>query len=150
MSRREESRTGRSAAVIIEDGRVALIERVRAGQTYFVFPGGGIEAGETAEEACVREIHEELGLEVRLGPLAAVVEFKGGEQLYYLARIVGGEFGTGEGEELTADPDSEAGSYRPVWVDLTGLGDHDVRPGALAEALQSHSLSGKEVLRVKE
>ena len=31
----------RAAVVIVEDGRVALIERVREGHTYFKFPGGG-------------------------------------------------------------------------------------------------------------
>lgn len=32
------------------------------------FPGGGIELGETPEEAAVREFREEIGLEIRLGP----------------------------------------------------------------------------------
>ncbi|WP_406104757.1 NUDIX domain-containing protein [Micromonospora globbae] len=35
-------------------------------------PGGMVEPGETPREACVREIREELSLDVRLGPLLAV------------------------------------------------------------------------------
>jgi 8-oxo-dGTP diphosphatase len=38
------------------------------------FPGGGIEEGETQEEACVREAHEELGAEVR--PLQQVWRYE--------------------------------------------------------------------------
>jgi len=56
----------RAAVVIVENGRVALIERVRDGRTYFVFPGGGVEVGETPENAAVREAEEELGVNVKL------------------------------------------------------------------------------------
>jgi len=53
--------------VIVQAGRVALIKRVRAGRTYYLFPGGGVEEGETPEQAAIREAHEELGVEVELG-----------------------------------------------------------------------------------
>jgi len=33
----------RAGIVLIEDNRVALIERHRAGLHYFVFPGGGVD-----------------------------------------------------------------------------------------------------------
>ena len=56
------------AAAVIEraDGKFLLGQRaadtVYAG--YWEFPGGKIEAGETAHAAIVRELHEELGIEV--------------------------------------------------------------------------------------
>ncbi len=52
----------RCGAIIIKDDKVLLIKRVKPDRTYWVFPGGGIEQGETVEEGLKREIYEETGL----------------------------------------------------------------------------------------
>lgn len=39
------------------------------------FPGGKIEPGELPEQAVVREIHEELGIDVRVGVLLHTIEW---------------------------------------------------------------------------
>lgn len=55
-----------SMAVVVEGGRVLLIRRsVREGDLSWAFPGGVVEAGESAAEAAVRETLEETGLTVR-------------------------------------------------------------------------------------
>lgn len=54
-----------AAAVIVDDGRILAAQRGHgelAGG--WEFPGGKLEPGETAEQACVREVREELGVEV--------------------------------------------------------------------------------------
>ena len=146
----------RSAVIIIEDERVAMIQRLRGGHTYYLFPGGGVEPGETIEEAAIREAYEELGLHIQLGPLVAEVEFCNPElvdrtQYYYLSHSIEGKFGTGEGEELSSSPQSLRGSYRPVWLPLIDLRNHDVRPKELAQALSSDDfIAGKEILRIEE
>ncbi|PJN65177.1 hypothetical protein BAWEI_17160 [Bacillus mycoides] len=68
-------RRNRGAAIIIQGGKIALIKRVREGEMYFVFPGGGIEEGETPEEATKREVYEELGVHIQVEHLIAKVEF---------------------------------------------------------------------------
>lgn len=63
------------AAVICEDGRWLLAER-RAGshlERHWEFPGGKIHAGETPAECIVREIHEELGVEIECQGEVAVI-----------------------------------------------------------------------------
>jgi 8-oxo-dGTP pyrophosphatase MutT (NUDIX family) len=118
----------RSAIVLIKNGKVALIERQRAGRTYYVFPGGGVDEGESIEEAAVREAWEELGINVELARLLATVRFGDEAQHYHLANIVGGSFGTGTGEELASPMSAERGSYVPVWIELADLHGLDVRP----------------------
>jgi 8-oxo-dGTP diphosphatase len=128
----------RAGVILVERDRVAVIERVRRSVApYHLLPGGTVEPGESAAEAAAREAYEELGLSVRLGPLAATVHRNGNVQQYFFASVVGGRFGSGTGAELASPVESESGSYRPVWLPTASLVAHDVRPGPLAELLQS-------------
>ena len=126
----------RAGIVLIEDGKVALIERRRAGLHYYVFPGGGVDADETPEQAALRETKEEIGLDVVIKRKIAEVHIgESGRQYYFLAERVGGRFGSGTGEEFTnADPDNpNEGVYLPVWMPLEELPAHvNVYPADLA------------------
>lgn len=57
-----------SGAVFFDSGDRLLLVK----PTYkdgWNLPGGGVDAGETPREACVREVREELGIEPPIGPL---------------------------------------------------------------------------------
>ena len=125
----------RAGVVLIEDGRVALIERHRAGKHYFVFPGGGADVGETPEQAAIREMEEETGLRVTIKCKVAEIHFDLSVQHYFLVEKVSGEFGSGSGEEFTdSDPENPAqGIYIPTWMALAELPEHDnVYPAEVA------------------
>ncbi|MCI8791429.1 MAG: NUDIX domain-containing protein [Eubacterium sp.] len=65
----------RSQALVCRDGKLLLVEHILFGRDFFNLPGGGIEAGETPEEAALRELKEETGVAGRiLRPLA--IEYK--------------------------------------------------------------------------
>lgn len=65
-------------AVIERDGRIFCVQRPDRGHPAtalkWEFPGGKIEEGERAEDAIVREIGEELDMEIRVGATLKVVE----------------------------------------------------------------------------
>ncbi|WP_438313146.1 NUDIX hydrolase [Sporosarcina sp. FA9] len=123
----------RGSAVLIKNRKVALIKRTKNGVTYYVFPGGGIELGETPEVATKREAYEELGVDIDVKNCIAEIDFEG-KQFFFLGDIVGGVFGTGQGEEFL---DKNKGAYIPEWVDIDDLLFIDVKPKVVAEKVQS-------------
>src|SRR4051812_28938324 len=54
----------RATAVIIKDGRILLMRRIKPHADYYIFPGGGVDGDETPEQAMIREMKEELSLDV--------------------------------------------------------------------------------------
>jgi len=130
-------RSGR--AIVIHEGRLALVQRDLSGHTYYVFPGGGVERDETPEQAALREAHEELGILIRPEKLVAVVRWSEHEMYFYQSSMIGGRFGGVHGPEFHSYPPGR-GTYTPVWLDLPSLTDFDVRPKELATALATGSL----------
>ncbi len=63
-----------AAAVILDaDGRILLVRKT--GTDAFMQPGGKLEPGESAAECLVRELHEELALEVAVADLEPIGRF---------------------------------------------------------------------------
>ena len=60
----------RVCAALIRDGAILMVRHVHDGRDYWTLPGGAVEAGETLEEAVLREMQEETNLSARvMGPL---------------------------------------------------------------------------------
>src|SRR3569832_355812 len=96
-------RLGCSDAINDAKGRNLLTRRADYGQ--WCLPGGRMESGESAAEACEREVFEETGLKIRVKRLVGVyshpdqlVVYPDGNKvhvvaLHFEAEIVGGELG---------------------------------------------------------
>ena len=65
------------AAIIIDEGKIFATQRGYGEfKDGWEFPGGKIEAGETPEDALVREIREELKAEIEVNSFLHTVEYE--------------------------------------------------------------------------
>jgi 8-oxo-dGTP diphosphatase len=124
----------RVRGIIIDDDKIALIERVKPDRTYYIFPGGGIEEGESHVQALQREMKEELGIDVSVGDRFGEhhATASDGQELvnyFYLCKQTGGTFGTGDGPEYQPNtPYAVDGTHDPVWVPLSKLPEINLQP----------------------
>jgi 8-oxo-dGTP diphosphatase len=80
-----------------EDSRLLLIERgTDPGRGLWSLPGGRREPGEDDAAALVREMAEEIGLLVEVGPLAGSVEIGPYRVADYFCTAVGGTLAAGD------------------------------------------------------
>lgn len=127
----------RAGLILIKEDEVALIERYRGGQHYFILPGGQIEENESPTEAVVREALEELGLDVIPEKLVAMVTFFDSPQYYYQVTEKGGLFGAGKGPEMIGLYPDENGTYCAIWKKIRELRSIDVRPAPLIPLIEA-------------
>lgn len=119
--------SARNVAVIIlyrTDGRILLQHRTKDAPTfpdYWAFFGGGIEAGESAEEAVKRESIEELGYELAGPRLFTAHGFvhQGNEHTMH---VFVEEYG---GATLTLGEGQGMGWYTPGETLELAINDHD-------------------------
>lgn len=115
----EPSRVRAGALVIVEE-QILLINCT--GHDFFEIPGGGVEPGESVDDAVRRELREETGLVAdRLRSVAEV--YKDGRREHYFVVDVSGDVSAGL--DL---PDKD----EPRWVPVGSLPDLPVLPKRLA------------------
>ena len=75
-----------AAALVDADGRVLICQRPEGKQLagLWEFPGGKLEPGETPEACLIRELKEELGIEVNSACLAPFVFASHGYESFHL------------------------------------------------------------------
>lgn len=90
------------SAVIFDEGRQKILLTRRQDNGLWCIPGGHMESGESAEEACIREVWEETGLEVEVRKLVGiytspdrVIQYPDGNRfqpvsLHFEVEVVGG------------------------------------------------------------
>jgi len=128
----------RVAGIIIKDGKILLMRRFKNGEApivevgevsnkttksadfttgreYYVFPGGSVEEGESAEKALEREIKEELSLDIRNYNKIFEIDNRGVKEAYYLIMDFIGTPQLGGPEK---DRMSEQNQYYPEWLEL--------------------------------
>lgn len=116
---------GGASGLIVHDGKVLLIRRGKEPyKDHWSLPGGGVEPGETIREAVTREVLEETGLEVDVGPVAGYREEILGPREHYLVLAF---HCTVTGGELCAGDDAAECAY----VDPNDVADLPLTPALL-------------------
>lgn len=94
-----------AVVAVIQDGKILLTQREDF--EVWCLPGGGVEPGESAAQAAVREAYEETGVEVELTGLVGVYSRLGGYEdvhgILFRGKPVGGEPRTQPGETIAVD-----------------------------------------------
>lgn len=114
----------RAVGVIIKDNKILILRRIKNGEEYFVIPGGSVEKGESVKEAVVREMKEELSLDITIDrllfklPIPTNEHDSGRMSYFYLVKKFRGtpKLGGPEKERM-----NENNQYYPEWKELNQL-----------------------------
>lgn len=112
-----------AVALVDADGRVLLAQRPEGKSMagLWEFPGGKVHEGETPEAALIRELHEELGIDVKESCLAPLTFASHSYETFhllmplYVCRRWDGEVRACEGQQL-------------AWVRPARLSDYPMPP----------------------
>ena len=117
-----------SRAIIELDNKLVVLFRRRKinGNVieYYSLPGGGLEEGETLEESVIREVKDELSVDVKVLGYVGSSEDDKSIQHYFHAEIINGTPKLG-GEEL--ERLSDENYYEVAYLDLDNLDDYNIR-----------------------
>ena len=125
----------RAGVILVHEQEVLLLKRIKAGEEYWVVPGGGVHEEENTLEGAVRELWEEIELTLEPEQLILFAEFenRGRKETYYITQIDKREF-TISGEE--AERSSADNVYIPTWVSIDKVTELDLRPAIIKEKIK--------------
>lgn len=128
-------RTRNSAkALIIREGRMLAAKINDNGDVFYIMPGGGQVAGETLEEAVVREVKEEFGLIVEPKSLEFVIEGVTGEAFHRIDLVFLCEY---IGEIPNAQITQDMNQVGFDWLQIESLLEQPLYPSRLRQQIMN-------------
>lgn len=129
----------RAAGLLVDQGRILMVNENDGGRSYWVPPGGGFEAADGHTRNTVkREVWEETGLSVKVGELLFVREFcETSRNLYQVEQFYWVDQWQGEIslKNLAALPNEIRSISQVCWLTRQELSNLDVFPPQLKDLL---------------
>ena len=116
----------RAVGIVIKDNQILVMHRKKEGKEYWVFPGGGVEEGESSRNATVREVKEETNLQITVTRLLYQHHLTNTlgvklRQDFYLCELIGGKLGLRD-DSIEKKMMAESNQlYEPLWFPLSGI-----------------------------
>ena len=123
----------RAGVIIIKDDKLLVMYR-KTTREYYCLPGGHLDAGETVEQAAIRELKEETTLKVELGSVFLELENQGRKETYFMAKNFSGT-PVLSGEE--AERNRSNNVYKIEWIELNQIPILELYPTKLKEKLSN-------------
>lgn len=125
----------RPATITILNGKVLMVCSKYPDGDYYLFPGGGMEFGETIEQTAIRETLEETGVKIKIKDIFHINEYINNKDwnersisVFFLAEV----------EEIGEPLTNDSGKIKDiVWIDIKDLNKYDVKPFRMIELLQN-------------
>jgi 8-oxo-dGTP diphosphatase len=128
-------------AFVFKDGQVLLVRRGKMpGRGKWSIPGGAVELGETLRDAVAREVREETGVDIEVGPLALILEpvvRDENEKIQFHYVIV--DFSA---RWLAGEPHGETDVLEARWAKFAELDDLETTPGLAVAAKRAWETAG--------
>lgn len=141
----------RASAIIQYDNGMIVIKRIKGydknKEEYYTIPGGGREEGETIEEATIREIKEELGIDINLTDKCYEIQSQDRKQYFYIAEYKAGKIGSGQGEEMTNVDYEKYGRYISEIVPINEISKINLLPDEIKNIIVSNL---NEIFKLEE
>jgi 8-oxo-dGTP pyrophosphatase MutT (NUDIX family) len=114
---------------VINDDKILMMFRRKAGKEYYVFPGGHMQKGEAPEDTALREVEEETTVKCTIYKKAyEFINYQANEpeyEYYFVCQYISGE-PTLSGEESRRA--NETNYYEPMWVKIVELASLNILP----------------------
>lgn len=131
-------------AIVINRDKMLVMSRNKFGLKYYTLIGGGVDVGENNEQALLREVAEETGIDL-VNPRLVFIDEAGeiyGTQYVYLCNYVGGDPALNANSEEYKINQLGKNLYEPMWLPINELKGSSFRSDKLKEALLEYLPKG--------